>query len=348
MRQKAVLVVLMLMLFAACADAAMPNPFRRRDRAKGGYFPEKGDIPDLVRTSPIVTYKREKFLEFYGQHGARYVQYGLLNLMSAEYTYGGKGRDITIEIATLEDPTSAAGLFHHHRGKVLAVPGRAVDVGAEGVVDSDRDDRNLYFYRSSIFVKIIYAGKEPVPDLTVIGRFIDGQLPKGRDMRPDGFAYIDVEGVNKESIGLTPGFTFNISFLPASVTASAPGGGSVASDMYILTRQLDRDAEQLFKDYTSYLKLYAEYIEEYKRGRQPFVKSIDPNQGRVVYTHYRNALIIAARPDGYDKGEVLIDRVMAKMNEVLPDQKKKGGVFGRRKGEEKEQEKEQEDEPEGE
>lgn len=333
MRRHVILVVLSLLLLSVCADAAMPNPFRRKDRARGDYFPENGDVPDLVRAGNVVKYTPQKFTEFYGAGGNRYIQYGLLNMMACEYIWGGKDRRVTIEISTMESPTAAAGLFHHHRGNVLDGRGTAVDVGAEGVLDTKRGNRNMYLYRSNIFVKIIYAGRDPVPDLTLIGEYIDSQLPTGRDLKPDGFAYIGIDGVNEDTISLTAGFTFNLSFLPAAVWASAPGGGSAASDLFIITRQLDRDAAQLYQDYTSYIKLYAEYFEEYKRGRQPYTKAVDPNQGRVVFTHYRNALIIAARPDGYEKGEALIDKVMAKMDEESPDPKKKGGggLF-RRKG----------------
>lgn len=340
MRRKTVIVVLGFLLFAQCADAGMPNPFRRRDKARSDYFPEEVDVPELERVGKILTYKNEKFQELYGTAGNRYLQYGMISMTTADYTYGGRDRRLTIEIVTMETPTAATGLFHYHRGNILDGRGTPVDVGAEGIVDAGRENRNLYFYRSNMFVKLIYSGKEPVPDLTPVASFIDSQLPAGRDARPDGFAYIEIDGVNKDTISLTSGFTFNISFLPPGITANAPGGGSVASDMFIITRQLDRDAAALYKDYTSYLKLYSDYVEEYKRGRQPYTKAVDPNQGRVVFTQYKNALIIAARPDGYEKGEALIDKVMAKMDSVEPDKKRKkekekeggGGLFGRKGG----------------
>jgi len=34
----------------------------------------------------------------------------------------------------------------------------------------------------------------------------------------------------------------------------------------------------------------------------------------VIFTAYKNVLIIAARPDGYDKGEELIRMVMEKID----------------------------------
>ncbi|MDR1521007.1 MAG: hypothetical protein LBU23_12835 [Planctomycetota bacterium] len=318
MSRKAAVLVLILALAAPEAGAAMANLFRRRS-ASDGMFPATGDVPDLTLTSrKILAYSGEKFAELYGAAGNRYLEYGLINMMVAEYVHGGKGRRLSLELATMESPVAAAGLFHHHRGKVLAGNGTPVDVGIEGVLDKGRDNRNLYFYRGRIFAKVIYSGPEPIPDLLPTGRFVDARLPAGTDAKPEGFAYIDVPGINRETIALTPGFTFNISFLPPSVWASAPGGGSVASDLFVITRNTRKEAEGLYNDYFSYLKLYADYFEEYRRGDRRFVKAVDPNQGRVLFTWHGNAMIIAARPDGYEKGEVLIDAVEAKIDEINP------------------------------
>lgn len=326
MRRKTLLVVLTLfILFAASAQAAsifkMGGDRDDSDEdgkpvsgSSGKYFPDTGDVEDLVRTSKVLTYKNKKFQELYGEAGNRYIQFGMLNMMSADYTLGGSDGRISLEIAAMETPTAAAGLFHHHRGVVLRNQGEAVDVGAEGVLDVPRGRRNLYFYRGKFFVKIVYSGKPPVPSLLPIAENIDAKLPSGRDAKPTGFRYIAIEGVNKDTASLTPGFTFNLSFLPASVTASAPGGGSPASDMYLITRVKSSEAAELYKDYNAYLKLHAEYIEEYRRGKQRFTKAVDPNHGRVLFTAYKNVFIIAARPDGYDKGEVLIDRVMDRID----------------------------------
>ena len=321
MPRKTFIPFLMLLAFAAVfalqstADAGMP--FRRGVNLgviQGGLFPGKGDIPGLEPVGKLLTYKDEKFKELYGTAGERYIQFGMTKLMSANYEYDD-GR-LSLEIVTLEEPIQASGLFHYHRGKVLHTPGQALDVGAEGVLDTGRDGRNLYFYRSNMFVKIVYSGKEPVPDLMPIARYVDSKLPSRHDDKPDGVEYIRIEGVNPNTIAITYGFTFDIMFLPASVWASAPGGGSPASDLFVITRKLDRDAVEIFNDYTGYLKMNAKYIEEYTIGKQKYTKAVDPGQGRVVFTCYRNAVIIAARPDGYDKGEVLIKRVMDKIDEV--------------------------------
>ncbi len=286
-----------------------------RGEVQGDFFPGKGAIDGLEPVGRLLTYRDGKFDDLYGSAGERYIQFGMTKLMSANYSY--KGGSLSLEIVTMEEPLQASGLFHYHRGTVLRSPGRDLSVGAEGVLDTARSGRNLYFYRSNMFVKIVYSGLDPVPDLLPVAEFVDSRLPSRRDDKPAGIDYIDVEGVDANTVAITPGFTFNSMILPASVWASAPGGGSQASDLYIVTRLREEDAEEVFESYVAYLKMYASYIEEYTVDDWDYVKSVDPGQGRVVLTCYRNAVIIAARPDGYERGEVLIKRVMDKMDEVL-------------------------------
>lgn len=333
MPRKTVIALLILFTLAAgVCDAGMPFRRRNRDGSRGGgLFPGDGDVPGLVTAGKVITYKLEKFQELYGTAGNRYIEYGLLRMMSCDYLYGGPKDRINVEIATMDTPIAAAGLFHYHRGNILRNVGKPMNVGAEGVLDTGRGNRNLYFYRGVLFVKIVYSGKGEAPDLMPIAEYIDNHIrPGSRDERPDGFEYIEIEGINKDTIALTPGFTFSISFLPPSVWASAPAGGSPASDLFIITRNLDRDAAELFRDYTAYLKLHADYIEEYAMGSMKLTKAVDPNQGRVVFGAYRNALIIAARPDGYEKGEALIERVMDRIDEIRGEAKRGGKRAERR------------------
>ncbi len=313
------------------AEAGMP--FRRGGsriagafRITGNLFPKKGDIPDLVPAGKILTYRGDSFKQLYGTAGERYVQFGMTSLLSMDYTYF-VGR-LSIEIVTLDDPIQASGLFYYHRGKVLRTPGEMVDVGAEGVLDTGREGRNLYFYRANMFIKIVYSGKNPVPELLPIGKFIDDKLPANDDDKPAGVEYIRIEGVDEDTIAVTPGFTFDNNALPPSVWASAPGAGTQASDLFIVTRTRDGDARTVFEDYLAYLKMYAKYIEEYDIDGQQYVKAVDPGQGRVVLTRYGNAIIIAARPDGYARGELLIGRVMDRIDEIRGEPK--DGPGGRR------------------
>lgn len=331
-----IVLLLFLAVFFLCPEG-QGGMFRRRESedepkaASGrvGAFPETDEVDGLTRVGRILTYKNDKFQQLYGAAGNRYIQYGMVNMMSCDYTYGDRGGTVSIEIANMQSNTAAAGLFHYHRGSVLRNSGDPVEVGAEGVIDTPREKRNLYFYRGKQFVKIVYSGPAPVPPLFPIAEVIDGRMPKGRDDRPDGFEYIDIDGINKNTVTLTPGFTFGYNFLPPSVSASAPGGGSPASDMFVITKIQDSEALELYKGYSTYLRLNAEYFEEYKRGRQNFVKAVDPRQGRVLFTAYKNCFIIAARPDGYEKGEELIDRVIEKIDQ------RRGGPSAGDKGQEK-------------
>lgn len=299
-----------------------------------GAFPDTGEVEGLVRVGKILTYKNNKFQELYGAAGNRYIQYGMVDMMSCDYTFGDDDQPLSIEIANMLTNTAAAGLFHHHRGTVLQKKGKAIDVGAEGVIDASRGNRNLYFYRGKQFVKIVYSGTPPAPPLIEIAEVMDARMPKGRDDKPDGIDYINIEGVNENTVELTHGFTFNYNFLPPSVWASAPGGGSPASDMFVITKVLDRDAAELYQGYSTYLRLNAEYYEEYQRnGKQSYVKAVDPRQGRVLFTAYKNCLIIAARPDGYEKGEVLIDRVIEKIDQKQGAGRRQGSGDSKGKGE---------------
>lgn len=317
------LVALALLTFAAAllpepAEAAM---FRRR-AASDDLFPGNGALTGLSRVGKVIKYKNDKFLDYYGENGARFLQYGLINLLVAEYTYGAKNRRLTIEIATMESATAAAGLYYYHRGKVVQQR-RDVKVGEAGVIDAGRGDRSLYFFGGQLFVKVVYSGPEPVPDLTQVGELVAVKMPIAEKSGPDAFDYIRIPGVNQDSIELTPGFTFSLSFLPPSVTASAPAGGSVASDLFIMTQRQNKEAAKLAKDYHSYLKIYSEYVEEYKKGDVRFVKTVDPNQGRVVFALYQNMVILAVRPDGYDKGETLIEQVIQRYDELNPGRRKR-------------------------
>jgi hypothetical protein len=104
--------------------------------------------------------------------------------------------------------------------------------------------------------------------------------------------------------------------LPPSVTASAPGGGSLATDLFIITRSSPKEAEKVARNYVAFLRLFGENFEEYRRdGKQRFYRGVDHAQGRVVFTAYKKTVIIAARPDGYPKGEALIEAVMRKIDE---------------------------------
>ena len=316
-----IVLVAVLFLFSASAHAAM---FGIGNEADSGNLPGSGEIEGIEPIGKPRKYRAQNFHEYYGTQGNRYIQYGMENMFVREYSYNGTENHITIEIANMENPTAAAGLFHYHRGQILGGKGKSVPVGTEGVSDTPRGDRNLYFYQSKTFVKIVYTGKLPIPDLLPIAQGVSAKLPDSDKGKPEGFELLEVEGVDAETISLTPGFTFNADFLPASVYASAPGGGNPeVSDIFLITRRTSKDAAGIAKDYTSFLRLMGENFEEYKKDGRRYVKAVDPKQGRVVFTAYKRFVIICARPDGYEKGEMMIGRVIDRIDAMGEGNKKR-------------------------
>ncbi|GEM_PF-1709969 len=308
-------VVLAVVFSMPTAEAAgLFARLRGNDTASGGTFPETDDLPGLVKLGKVVTYRGKNFLDYYGSQANRFLQYGMQTMKTGDYDYEGEGRRVVIEIATMESVDRAAGLFHYHRGHVLGNKGKDVNIGIEGVVDVERGGRNIYFYKSNLFVKIVYSGKMPIPDLTPIAKAVDSNISAGRAQRPEGFKYIDIQGVDMRTVGMTPGYTFSSEFLPASVWANAPGAGSSASDLFIITRRSSKEAAAVYKDYTGYMRTLGKNFDQFKRGKQNFTQGVDPVQGRVIFTTYKNAVIIVARPDGYEKGEAMIQKVMAKID----------------------------------
>ncbi len=317
--RKAAVIVLTIVFFTAStiAQAGFLSRLRNRDGADADMFPGTGTVEGLERTSKIVTYRGNRFDKEFGEGGYRYRQFGLSNLKVADYNYGGSDKRVVIELATMDNMDGAAGLFHFYRGIVLKNSGAPVDVGAEGVIDQARGGSTIYFYKSNIFGKIIYSGKAPVPDLLPIAKAVDNLIKTPRTgNKPEGFNYIDIPGVVMDTVAVTPGATFSTDFLPPSVWASAPGGGSAASDLFIITRRTSKEASALAKDYAAYMRMMGDNFEEVRRGKQRFYQGVDPTQGRVIFTAYKTLLIIAARPDGYEKGEQLIEKVMQKYDSI--------------------------------
>lgn len=314
---RAILTILVFSFFLSLGSVTAGEtvkPGRRLGKGTASYLPVPGEAPGLELTKKAAIYRGDKFNEYYGASGARYMQYGLSDIATAEYTLGGEGKTMTAEAARMKSQTAAAGMFHYYRGQFLAGRGTAVQVGSEGVVDSVRKNRSLYFYKGSVFCKVVYSGPEPVPDLVPVGLAMAAMIKGESNIRADGFAYLDVPGVEMDTVGLTPGFTFNSLFLPPSVCARAPGAGAEVSDIYMITTQKAGTAQKVGKDYETYLRLNGDNYEVYKRGKQRFCKAVDPGQGRVVFTVYKNSVIIVARPQEYEKGEALIEQVLRRMD----------------------------------
>lgn len=316
MRQATVLVLITLLLLPPAAEAAgLFAKLRGRDAAADGMFPGSGVVDGLEKVSKVTTYRSHNLSKHFGEFAGRYAQYGLQDVKVCEYDFGGPGERLVVEIGTMDSVDAAAGLFHFYRAKVVAGSGKPVDIGTEGIIDAGRGSRTIYFYKANLFVKIIYSGKtDSIPDIVPVARAVDARIKNRGAEKPLGFKYIDIPGVDMRSVAVTPGRTFNIQELPPAVWASSPGGGSTASDLFIITRRGAKEATQVAKDYAAWLRMLGENFEEFRRGKQRFYQAVDPSQGRVIFTAYKHVVIIAARPDGFDKGEALIEAVMRKID----------------------------------
>ena len=191
-------------------------------------------------------------------------------------------------------------------------------VGAQGVLDLRHERRNLYFYKQRFFVKLIYTGAKPVPDLVPLAQAAARGIP-GPGRRPEGFRYLDVDGVKPATAHATPGYTFNCDFLPPAITAKAPGAGSVVSDVYLIVHNDEEEARRTGRDYRQFLQLNGKNfdLERRRRERRLVWRARDPSQGRVICTRYKRFVIIVARPHTYAEGGRLLERIVAHIRSEL-------------------------------
>lgn len=302
------------LLACGCGGSKLPVlgklPFVSSDDTR--YLPENGAVPGLARVGKMRGYGSKDMREYLGDATAMFVQYGAQGVSTADYTLGAKDRTVTVECFLMEDDIEAAGIFHCYRGKKLRGLGSPVEAGAEGVLDRKRDGRNLYFYKQRFFFKIIYSGKDPVPDLLPLARAVAARVP-GNASRPKGFEFISVDGVDATTAGVTPGFTFDCDFLPPGVIVKAPGAGDVA-DLFLISHLDEKSAEKSGRDYRTYLQLNGENYESRKaNGRREVWMARDPVQGRVIATVYGKYLVGVVRPKTYEDAEAIINRVLEKI-----------------------------------
>ena len=273
------------------------------------YLPNTGAVTGLVRTTKKSVYRGAKMGKRLGGNAALYVNYGARAMATADYTLGGADGNLTVEIFIMEQDVAGSGLFHHFRGHKLRNTGRTVTVGAEGVVDTQRKDRNLYFYKESLFCKLIYTGREPVPNLVPLGQRIAGRL-RGHQKQPRAFQYLALEGIKPETASVSPGYTFNCQFLPPGVFADAPGAGAIAR-AFLIEHDSPKSAAKTAQDYRAYLSVHgANYGLKYGPKRRRTWWARQPDQGRVICTQYREWLVGVQWPKNYTKGEALIERIV--------------------------------------
>jgi len=276
------------------------------------YLPKDGDVPGLMRTRPPTTYKSEELTRRLGNQAPVYDAYRVDILAVADYTFdNNSSRRLTIECARTANSVSASGLFHRHRA-LLGRQGAPVQVGAEGVIDKSREGRNLYFYKNTTFCKLVYSGPLPVPDLPVLARKMADNIG-GKDYRPEGYDYLDVEGVNMDSAGVTPGYTLNMDFLPPSVCAFAPGAGTEKASAYVLVGVTKSDAEKWEKDMREVLRQQGSDTGEHKLDDGRWVWWGTIKRDRLIASRKGNVLVIVANGENRRLSGQIMDKIIARV-----------------------------------
>lgn len=255
------------------------------------------------------SYRGSKLVDLIGAQAAQYQSYGVDMAFVADYAYmKNELPSLAIEVYQMNNGMAASGIFHYHRGTKLRGQGVPVDVGVEGV----RNVRVLYFYKDIYFIKLIYTGGVPAPDLDAMGRIIADSIP-GEARPPRGFEYLAVEGVDVKTSTITQGFTFRYDFLPPSIMAAAPGAGD-AAQIFLMTHYEDKDAQATARDYRFFLERNGlDYSLKRTRDRRMIWMANDPNVGKVYATQYKQWVIGVSNPDNYERAEVLVERVLELM-----------------------------------
>jgi len=299
-------------LAAGCSGSKLP--FRMPLIGGNDFLPQAEELPGWrMADDGIRRFAGRKLEKYIGTEANLIRNYGFHLLSAADYVRTGEDEpSLTIESYEMEKPLSASGIYHYHRGRKLhRLEGRArpVDVGVEGVAT----ERVLYFYKGLFFFKIIYTGSAAAaPDLVAIGRGMAGRIP-GESRPPRGFEYLAVEGVDTSTSRVTPGYAFNYDFLPPAIFASAPGAGDIA-EVFIIGHFDEEDARRTAKDYRTFLQLNGlDYEAKRTADRRLVWWARDPAQGRVIVTRYKNWVFGVQTPKTYERGEVLLDRIAARM-----------------------------------
>lgn len=289
------------------------NPFGNKTI---GVLPPTGAVPTLTKDSTGETFSGGGLHKYLGTRARFFQQYGAETVYTSEYSYGPDQGNLVIEVFAMDTPASALGLYQWHGMRKLGGAGRTVPIGAEGVLDTKKEGRNLYFYKGKWFVALIYTGAEPVPDLLPVGSYMADTLDAKRSERPRGFEHLAMDGIEADSIRVTPGNTFQAAFLPPGLTAKAPGAGPIA-EVFLITRNDIGEARVTAREYAEYLQLKGkDYTEKYAEGRRPVWLAQDPRQGRVVLTQYGPWVFGVARPSTYREGEAFVDRLAETLRQV--------------------------------
>lgn len=302
------LVILSVVLCVACG-----NPLAGSNT---GFLPVEGDYPGLVpegkRKSYIFDNDREAYL---GNNLAIFDNYGLSDFFHNEYTLNGPENYLSIESYNLAGDNGAAGVFYYFVRRKLKTKGKAVAIGADGVLDVENQGRNLYFFKGRWFFALVYSGKGSVPDLEPIARIIADKVP-GSNWKPDGFRYLEVEGISSKYAYVSAGNAMNFAFLPPSVTTFVSIVGMDAN-IYVSTYADDKLVEQAADDFQSFLRSSGEH---YQKGdivldgkNIPIYQAVDEKEGLLIFARYRRAIVSISHVEDEAKARILIERVLRKI-----------------------------------
>ncbi len=283
---------------------------------KTGNIPLTGQYPGLVPIDKkIVNYfSTQDKARYLGNKAPLFDQYGLNSLHVCNFTLDGPENYLTIEAYSVNSSVGAAGIYYYYKGKILYGGGKDVEVGAQGVLDTERESRNLYFYKGQFFYALVYTGKKPVPDLVPLAREIADRT-MGENFKPKGFEYLDVKGISTQFARVTWGNALNTEFLPPSVMALAWAAGKEAK-IYVSSYNNKKDMEDSLLDFRRYLQLEAPDFKESRikvgEGDYKLYTATDSTLGVIMVAVFEDNIITLVKPESLDKGMPLIRAIIEK------------------------------------
>lgn len=303
-------IVLLLVICTACG-----NPFAGGD---SGFLPVAGEYPGLDPVGKRKAYLLDDDLyQYLGSRSAIFDNYGIDNFFNNDYTLNGPDNYLTIESAQIAGDNGAAGVFYYYVRRKLVNKGQLVDVGAQGVLDTQNENRNLYFFKGRWFFSIVYSGKGKIPDLLPIGRLIAAKVP-GKDWKPSGFRYLAVDGISDEYAYVTPGNALNLEFLPPSVTTFVSSVG-LQSNIFVSDFFDIDQAQTATEDFIKFLRATAE---DYKTFKLPVAgyeykvyQGIDEKEGLLMFVNYKKALITINQIKEINQAKLLLARVIQRIKD---------------------------------
>ena len=299
--------ILCILLVTACS-----NPLAG---SSSGFLPVTGEYPGLVadgeRKTFVLDTERDAYL---GNNAALFENYGLSDFFHNSYTLNGEKNYLSIEAYNIVGDNGAAGVFYYFVRRKLRGKGKMVKVGADGVLDVANDGRNLYFFKGRWFFALVYSGKDNIPDLLPLARFLASKVP-GENWKPDGFRYLEVEGISSKYAYVSAGNALNFAFLPPSVTTFVSSAG-LESNIYISNFSESKDAKDAADAFRELLRLQ----EDYKKvpitadgKKHTIYQAIDEKEGLLMFVQYRRTIITISHVTDEAVARLLFSRVLTKI-----------------------------------